>query len=50
MISELTGVMTAANRMFQPSFSGEQHGNHDADVALNTAVKVILDRRSEDYE
>lgn len=41
-IFRLNSVMTAVNRMFQPSFNGEQFGNLDASMALNTATDSIL--------
>lgn len=43
-------IMSSVNRMLIPSFCGEQHGNDDASIALNTSTDAILKKRLKDSE
>lgn len=46
-VHAMMDIMTACNRMFQPSFCGEQDGNNGASSKLNRVTdKILADRRA----
>lgn len=49
-INTLVTLMSSVNRMLVPSFCGEQHGDDDASIALNTSTDAILKKRLKDSE
>lgn len=49
-ISQLYSAFTSVNRMFQPSYNGEQMGNTEASIALTEASLGILKKRQKEYE